>query len=555
MHLLRKGKPNGRENNLNMSFNLKISLHLIFLSLIIPFTLAVSQDSPLKTTRNIEFKKDDDLNARQIIEKYKPALVSIWYPNTFLPDYYGSVDTAVNKLSGSGFIFSEDGLIGTNYHVIEPIDSIIVKTSDGIFYPAEIIITDEAKDYAILKIIDERGKKFPVVKLNAADPLYQGQDVYAIGSPLGFEYTISQGIIAAIRENEKVSFTDQTTYMPVEKIFEKVIQITAAISPGNSGGALFNSKGDVIGITTYTYGGYGNTNFAVSIEGFNKLISMTRDAIFAEDYSSKKNESAYNKNLKNAQNLYAQLSYDWHYSKEKDTMKKADEFTIKKDSVNRLSFGKAENYYLKNIEMRPDSFPAYKGLLELYVLTESFNRSEELYKDIKNKFSTDSLLNSLSYSIASAYTSSKDFKKAIEFYEKFYSVDTTNLSIKLQIADLYKQSGDKKKALSTYRNVIKKDSSMTNAYIESGIIYYEDYKAIPTAKKYFDAAYEREMKNTGTAPYNFKLYYYLSKIAINENRKFDAILSYMEMKQIYSATADENKQKAEIYKLIKNMGE
>lgn len=542
-----------------MIFKLKNLFILSVVSFLIPFSFVFSQnktETPDKAPDNeITFKRDDDLNARQIIEKYKPALVSIWYVNNFQPDYNGTVDTAANKLSGSGFIFTEDGLIGTNYHVIEPIDSVIVKTSDGIFYPAEIILTDESKDYAILKIIDDSGKKFPVVKLNDTDELFQGQNVYAIGSPLGFEYTISQGIIAAIRLNEKVSFTDQATYMPIEKVFEKVIQITAAISPGNSGGALFNSKGDVIGITTYTYGGYGNLNFAVSIEGFKKLAAMINDESFAYDYTLKTKESAYLKNFKNAENLYAQLSYDWHYSKDKDTMKKADDFTIKKDSVNKVNFSKAENYYQKNIEMEPDSFPSYKGLLELYVLTESFTRSEDLYKNIKDRFSTDSLLNSISYSIASAYSSSKDYKKAIEFYEKLYSVDTTNLSIKIQIADLYKQAGDKKKALKTYNDVIKKDSSMTTAYIEAGTLYYENYRDTEKAKKYFNTAYDRELKTTGNAPYNFKLYYYLAKIAISENRKLDAILSYMELKGIYSATVDENVQKAEIYKLIRNMDE
>ncbi|CAN5446576.1 hypothetical protein BH10BAC5_BH10BAC5_15060 [soil metagenome] len=514
-----------------------------------------SQENPAKTGESLEIRKDDDLNARQIIEKYKPALVSIWYVNTEQTDYYGGTDTAAMKLSGSGFIFNEEGLIGTNYHVIDPIDSIIVKTSDGIFYPAEIILIDEAKDYAILKIINESNKKFPVVKLSISDQLFQGQEVFAIGSPLGFEYTISQGIIAAVRENEKVSFTDPVTYMPVEKVFEKVIQITAAISPGNSGGALFNSKGDVIGITTYTYGGYGNLNFAVSIEGFKKLTEVISDKSLAEDYSIKSIESIYNKNIKNAENLYNILSYDWHYSKERDTMKKADEFTIKRDSVNKIYLSKAENFYYKAIDIMPDTFRTYKGLLELYVLTESFAKAEDLYLSIKEKFSADSLLNSLSYSLASAYSNSKDFKKAIQFYDKFYAIDTTNLSIRIQVADLYKRSGDKKTALKIYNEIIKKDSSMTNAYIDAGVIYYENYNNTEKAKEYFDSALERELKNNGYAPYNIMLYYYLAKIAINENRKLDAILSYMDMKQIYSSTPDENMKKAEIYKLIKNMDE
>ncbi len=97
-------------------------------------------------------------------------------------------------------------------------------------------------DMAILKIVNPESIIFPTIKFGDSDILKVGQDVFAIGSPLGYEYTISQGIIAGIRENEKVSFTDPVTYAPIEKQFEKVVQITAAISPGNSGGALFNKR-------------------------------------------------------------------------------------------------------------------------------------------------------------------------------------------------------------------------------------------------------------------------------------------------------------------------
>ena len=228
----------------------------------------------------IDKNYNDDLNAEQIIEKYKPALISIWMneKNYYSYSTYSYIDTTL--LNGSGFILNEDGLIGTNYHVVERIDSLLVKTSDGIFYNADLIYTDEINDFAIIKLIDTTGRKFPFVTLGNTEDIKAGQEVFAIGSPLGFEYTISSGIIAAIREKEKVSFQDPLTYETRDKVFEKVLQITAAISPGNSGGALFNKRGEVIGITTYTFVGYGNLNFAVAIDGFKKL----RDLVESEDF-------------------------------------------------------------------------------------------------------------------------------------------------------------------------------------------------------------------------------------------------------------------------------
>lgn len=501
--------------------------------------------------------KDGDLNAQEIIEKNKPALVSIWYHTNESYSYYSYSGRDTTLLNGSGFIFRNDGLIGTNFHVVERIDSLIVKTSDGNFYYAQIVLIDEKNDFAILKIISDDSLNFQTIKFGNSDDVKQGQDVYAIGSPLGFEYTISQGIVAAIRTNEKVDFNDPVTYMPVTKTFEKVIQITAAISPGNSGGALFNSKGEVIGITTYTYMGYGNLNFAVAINAFKRTASLinTTNITDNEELQKKKEESLFNSNYRIAGNLKSQLTYDWYYSKWKDTMKTLDTFAVKKDSVNKINFAKAESYYNKCIEMHPDSFYIYKDLLDLYVMTDSYQKAEDLFKTVREKFTSDSLVNSLSSSLASAYSSSKDYKKALTFYEKMLRADTTDTFIRYSIATMYDQMGDYKKAEKTYSDVINRDSSYTNAYVGLGKIYYEKYKNFSKAKNILERAYEREINLYGNVPYNLDLLYYLGMIAVKEGRKFDAILSYMDMKNVYASTPEENKKKSELYKAIKKMDE
>jgi tetratricopeptide (TPR) repeat protein len=501
--------------------------------------------------------ENGELNAEQIITMYKPALVSIWYTQSRLYDYttfkYTTKDTML--LSGSGFLFSENGLVGTNYHVIEPIDSIIIKMSDGIFYNAEVVLMDEKNDFAILKIKDSDGMKFPTVKLANSDSVRQGQDVYAIGSPLGYEYTISQGIVAGIRENEKVTFYDPMTYMPSDKVFEKVIQITAAISPGNSGGALFSTRGEVIGITSYGYMGFGNLNFAVAINTFkntSKLIE-TADSTLIAELEVKREQSIFNKNYKNASNLKSQLFYDWMYTKQKDTMKVYDTLIVKSDSLNKLNYVKAEMLYLKCVDMRPDTFFTYRELLDMYVFTESYDKAEDFYKKIKERFQSDSLINTLSSTLADAYSTKKDYTKALSFYEKMEKVDASDMFIRVQIANIYEKTGDYKKAIVKLNQVIKQDSSFTNAYVQIGRIYYERVKDNNKSKEYLSAAYLKEL-NTGYVTYPDMLYY-LGMIAIQENKKAEAIMYYSELRSSYSYKDEDTKKKADLYKAIQKMDE
>lgn len=379
--------------------------------LMLSFTFANAQDKNNEIQRKSSYFMDSsNFNAEQIIEMNKPGLISIWYHTDNYYSYYSFTTIDTTLLNGSGFIFSEDGLIGTNYHVVDGIDSLLVKTSEGTFYDAELLIIDEKNDMAILRIKNANGHKFPTIKFGNSDALKVGQEVFAVGSPLGYEYTISQGIVAGIRENEKVSFTDPVTYSPIEKSFEKVIQITAAISPGNSGGALFNRKGEVVGITTYTYTGYGNLNFAIAINSFVYFMNSVDLANIDNNPEAKKKreESLYYSNLRLAGNYKQEATYNWMYVKQKDTMKTLDTFIVKQDSIARLNFTKAETFYDKCLEIAPDSFNVYRDMMDLYVYCENFPKAENLYETIRNRFQSDSLLSLLSSSLASAYTTSKE---------------------------------------------------------------------------------------------------------------------------------------------------
>ncbi|MCI0716017.1 MAG: trypsin-like peptidase domain-containing protein [Chlorobi bacterium] len=530
--------------------------HFFLTVLLISSALTLSQDKKPGNVQSNKFLADTSsyFNAEQIIEMNKPSLISIWYHTDNYYSYYSYSYKDTTLLNGSGFIFTEDGLIGTNYHVVDGIDSLLVKTSDGVFYDAELLIIDEKNDMAIIRIKSPNGRKFPTIKFGNSDVVKVGQEVFAIGSPLGYEYTISQGIVAGIRDNEKVSFTDPVSYIPIEKSFEKVIQLTAAISPGNSGGALFNKQGEVIGITTYTYTGYGNLNFAIAVNSFVYFMNSIDLANIDnnEEARKKREESLYFSNLKLANNYKSEATYNWYYVKQKDTMKTADTFVVKQDSIAKVNFSKAEMFYFKCLNIAPDSFQVYEQLMDLYVYTENFSRAENLYDTIRTRFQSDSLLGLLSSSLANAYSTSKEYKKALLFYEKMLTKDTGDIYVQYQIANLHEKMGKYKTAIREYRRIIKKDSGYTQAYIQIGAIYFYKYNDYRKSKKYIEQAYDRELTYYGST-YYLDIPYYLGLIAVKERKKFDAILYYMDLKSIYTYTPEENKKKAELLKAIREM--
>lgn len=166
---------------------------------------------------------------------------------------------------GSGFIISKDGYVITNNHVVADAGEIIVKLNDRREFTAEVIGTDKRSDLALLKI---DGKRLPEVRLGSSDDLKVGQWVLAIGSPFGFDYSVTQGIISGTGRN-----LPSENYVPF-------IQTDVAINPGNSGGPLFNLNGEVIGVNSQIYsrtGGFMGLSFAVPVGVVVNVYKQLRD--------------------------------------------------------------------------------------------------------------------------------------------------------------------------------------------------------------------------------------------------------------------------------------
>ncbi len=226
------------------------------------FTQLVEQASPavvnISTTQKLPERRASSMGQMPDLEGLPPGLRD-FFERSLPPGSRGGPGGQGGRQReaqslGSGFIISPDGYILTNNHVVADADEIIVRLSDRSEMKATLVGTDPRSDVALLKI---DGKNLPVLKLGKSQDLKAGQWVVAIGSPFGFDHTVTQGIISAIGRS-----LPNESYVPF-------IQTDVPINPGNSGGPLFNLAGEVVGINSQIYtrsGGFMGVSFAIPID-------------------------------------------------------------------------------------------------------------------------------------------------------------------------------------------------------------------------------------------------------------------------------------------------
>ena len=191
------------------------------------------------------FPFDGDDAAQELLRRFFPGQI---------PNLPGMPQEFKNRSLGSGFIVSADGHILTNAHVVDGADEVLVKLTDKREFKAKVLGSDKRTDVALIKI---DANNLPVARLGDSTKLKVGEWVVAIGSPFGFENTVTAGIVSA-----KGRSLAQENYVPF-------IQTDVAINPGNSGGPLFNMKGEVVGINSQIYsrsGGSMGLSFSIPID-------------------------------------------------------------------------------------------------------------------------------------------------------------------------------------------------------------------------------------------------------------------------------------------------
>lgn len=212
----------------------------------------------------LDFTTDDEQNTIQVFQYASPSVVYVTN-QAMVRDRYSYDVRAVPQGTGTGVIWSDDGTIITNYHVIDGANQITITLQDQSSWPAKVVGIAPSKDLAVLKI-QAPAKALTALPLGDSNKLNVGHKVLAIGNPFGLDTTLTVGVVSALER--EIQSSNQRT-------IRNVIQTDAAINPGNSGGPLINSKGELIGINTAIYSPSGASvgiGFAIPINTVKHIV-------------------------------------------------------------------------------------------------------------------------------------------------------------------------------------------------------------------------------------------------------------------------------------------
>jgi len=219
------------------------------------------QRFPIRLVNDSLYRAPSGINFEVAARLVTPAVVhirTVYGPGSFSVNPLELLANPHSQSSGSGVILSDDGYIVTNYHVIEDANSIEVVMNNNQHFYAKVVGSDPTTDLALLKI---KSKNLPFVRYGNSDDIVPGQWVLAIGNPFDLNSTVTAGIVSAKARNIGI-LHDRVNNLQVESF----IQTDAAVNPGNSGGALVNLKGELIGINSAiatATGGYAGYSFAI----------------------------------------------------------------------------------------------------------------------------------------------------------------------------------------------------------------------------------------------------------------------------------------------------
>ncbi|MBQ5691402.1 MAG: trypsin-like peptidase domain-containing protein, partial [Alistipes sp.] len=226
--------------------------------------LTYAAEKAVKAVVNIEAIQEIEVRQQM---PYNPFFEFFGFPQPHQGN--GQPQKREQRSGGSGVIISSDGYIVTNNHVVDGATKLRVKLNDGHVYDAKVIGTDPATDIALIKI---EQSNLPVIEFGSSDALRLGEWVLAIGSPFDLQSTITAGIVSAKAR--------QLDVIPNEFRIEAFIQTDAAVNPGNSGGALVNVEGKLVGINTVIKsptGSYTGYSFAVPESIVRKVVNDLRE--------------------------------------------------------------------------------------------------------------------------------------------------------------------------------------------------------------------------------------------------------------------------------------
>ncbi|MCX5705006.1 MAG: tetratricopeptide repeat protein [Candidatus Omnitrophica bacterium] len=395
---------------------------------------------------SLSVDKSNKLDPQDIFKNIGPAVVYI--------ETKGSFKKIVKDLFGSGFIIDASGVIVTNYHVISAAQEIKVKLKDGTVYAVtDVIYHDVSRDFCLLKI---DAQNLPQVSLGDSNALQVGEKVYCVGNPLGLEYSFSDGMISGIRDENGL----------------KWIQFTAPVSPGNSGGPILDSRGEVMGIATSVRQDGQNINFALAINEIKPFITtgtkislkeFVQNAARGADYYFTQGSNAYlqgdldkaisyfTQGLEiNPANANAYVSRGYLYG----LIKKYDQEISDFNKALQIDSGLARGYVMRGAR--------YFLLKENDLAINDFTRALEIDPSLKERVYT---------ARAFAYAAKKDFQHAIVDFNKAVEMNPSSESVYIDRGSFLAMMGDFNKALADYAKAMQINSNAGKAYAGRALIY------------------------------------------------------------------------------------
>jgi len=344
-------------------------------------------------------------NQPAIIKKVSPSVVSII---TYTPD-------SKPLGQGSGFFINQQGDVITNRHVLEGSGRAEIKTASGKVYPLEEILAEDKEGDIIRFSVKIPAQEAIPLSLSKSIPEV-GEKVIVIGSHLGLEKTVSDGIVSAVRD------------IPA---FGKILQITAPISPGSSGSPVVNMKGEVLGVATFQRVKGQNLNFALPGERINKLITSKAKTV------AEWNAKLQTEGIPEAEGLF----------------KKGLSYYLAED------YEKAIPYFEKAVQKNPLSAEAYFCLGTAYDYLGRYQEAVEAYKEAI-RLKPD--LAEAHCNLALAYAHLDRYQEAVEAYKQAIRVKPEYTEAHYDLGATYLILGDKGSALEEYKILKDLDKEKAN---------------------------------------------------------------------------------------------
>ena len=362
--------------------------------------------------------------------------------------------------TGTGFLVSSDGKLITNFHVIEGAASAVAKSENGGLFPVEgVLASDPKNDLVLLKL---KAKDLPFLTLGNSDKIEIGTRIAIIGSPLGLEGTLSEGIVSAVREL-------------MGDI--KLLQVTAAISPGSSGSPVMNANGDVVGIASSLLRGGQALNFAVPVECGVRLIAKTTTAMKAQALNSvttAQEDLIYSDPIWLAARK-AEAVQDWV------EMLKCAKILASRHPQRALAYrhlgvafselgfnDDALTAFRQAIKIEPDDVKAWCNLGSLYGHCRhyadailAYRQAIKLKPDLADGW----------FDLANAYGDSGSVVDAIAAYRQAIKIKQNYAEAWYNLGLVYGKSGHIEEAIATFQQAIKIKPAFAEAWYNLGIAY------------------------------------------------------------------------------------